>query len=771
MKSINFNKLAATCLISVLFLIKSSVVLGAPPASTYIAPTDGTNVINAGVNTKTITPVQISGGGKYAMSTYSQFDLAAGDTAIMVLPGSATHYINRIGDMYTNPFNIYGNLESRLGSAAGPIGGNLIFLSKNGIHIGPGATLRTDSLIMATSSSTMMNGHNLNIIPNGTFNSAVLQDFQDSVITYQGLQGARVVNQGILDVNKAVHIVAGAIENTGQISTAGPNKKVVNLVVADNAIYTNNPQTNEKEYILTKENDNPLTGYIDLVHNSSISANEINISSFSRYGSSTLPDVAVNIEGLVNAYGIINDSGKIKLVQQTTDVAKKVRINAALGKGIRATGSDAKIELKTNKLEIAGKTPDIKPLIINSGGEVNIISGNNINVQNAKLLANKSIFINSKEDLVLNASDVNAVKNSYIRVKNLDLNNSQISTTTGPVFLGHNPESTHLINGTLSIDVDNTSKIIAASGNNVISLGNVDNTATYNDIIINGLHYKKQIGILAKDFPAALQGKFIAKGVKFFGPVEFPADTSIIGDNSNTFDQINKTTGDLITPPPPLPLPDEGLDPNHMPEQDPTFAAPPPPDDGTITHFRSDAPVYNENSDSTVISFNEPDKKLPRKRNKVDNKPVKKIKNEKKEKADNTVENPEINSENEKNINFVKEQGIVKIDKKKFKNYHGDVFVNSIAQYSAQENEFNADAKGMEYAAKNGYHPAGIAGFLFSVHDIEKNNKTKTPVNKLFSYRHPETLDRLNKVKDKLPEYQSGEVGRSAFHKMQSYIH
>lgn len=74
---------------------------------------------------------------------------------------------------------------------------------------------------------------------------------------------------------------------------------------------------------------------------------------------------------------------------------------------------------------------------------------------------------------------------------------------------------------------------------------------------------------------------------------------------------------------------------------------------------------------------------------------------------------------------------------------------------NAKENEYLADQHGTLFLSRAGYHPSGLRGFLMTLDMIEKNTdnmhskigENATPV---FSYRHPKTEKRIEKIKEEV---------------------
>lgn len=71
---------------------------------------------------------------------------------------------------------------------------------------------------------------------------------------------------------------------------------------------------------------------------------------------------------------------------------------------------------------------------------------------------------------------------------------------------------------------------------------------------------------------------------------------------------------------------------------------------------------------------------------------------------------------------------------------------------NAQENEIIADLEGTKSLTLTGYHPSGLRGFLMTLEMIEKNtdniqSKVGGNATPVFSYRHPKTENRIDKIK------------------------
>ncbi|OGI04467.1 MAG: hypothetical protein A2Y25_05900 [Candidatus Melainabacteria bacterium GWF2_37_15] len=925
-------------------LLKSEKVYAADPASTNIVPTDGTTTVDTVTvpGSYIVTPSTVS--GSYAISTYQYFDLDTGDTAIMVLPTGTSYYINRLDSGYTNPFNIYGNLISKLGTYDGATGGHIIFINPYGIHVGPNASISTGSLTLTTASSLKI-GDSANLYVASL--PSDLSDFNHSVITYEGIISTAtpdITNEGTINADY-INIVAGNIENRVGTGTAGTignqtTTQEVNLITAGNATY--NPETNT---YVTNTIATVDMGGINLALGSEVYANDVRIKSHATdpYAGS-VTDVAINLEGLVKANQIGGESGKVELSSESTNPdaqiiiaknasspddrisalgtaaninikSKKINITDSSGDGISIISSDNGIKIESlattgttdinadiqadglldihgfNTINIladsalTGKTIDIanelgtgdiniagtltstgtgsldgvilysaaftnlipgsvisaaNDFIVDAGGTANIggtvnpighsikIKGHNGVTISSSLESNNLMQITSdlndviinntlttnQTDIVLSAgnnlsidSSVDAAGalnmisqagtsltgatlnsattyavagsllnltsnatmtssgNTYIKTPAITLNNGSITAASGDVYIGHIPDGSNINSYTLPTITGNTialtmvtifDDITANAGNGTIFFGAGDGTTTFNEILINTNPFTSTGIINYADLtPATLKDNLIASKMDFFWTLDEETVIDVYNENITTIKQVVSTGGVINTGGGELIISD-GL--------------------GDQGNLAGDGSSYTEGSGSSVVALGDDTTEVSEPQaNETPTDNEKEVNNEQKI-AQNTEENSEQKSEeNEKLTKLVQNQGILKINKDNSKNYNGEQFVNSIASYSAQENEFTADAKAMEFAESTGYHPAGMAGYLISVNELEKQPENNTKMNELFTYRHPKTVDRLDNMKNEMTKKNPGELqgltNQQQFSEIQNLIH
>lgn len=109
----------------------------------------GSNVTGTAVqvngNRTNITTTTISGNA--AFNAFSRFDVAAGNTVNLVVPGA----VNTLVNLVSNPISVYGTLNS---VRNGTIGGHLVFASPDGMIVGAGGVINTGRLSVFTPNRT-----------------------------------------------------------------------------------------------------------------------------------------------------------------------------------------------------------------------------------------------------------------------------------------------------------------------------------------------------------------------------------------------------------------------------------------------------------------------------------------------------------------------------------------------------------------------------------------------------------------------------------------
>lgn len=460
---------------------------------------------------------------------------------------------------------------------------------------------------------------------------------------------------------------------------------------------------------------------------------------------------------------------------------------------------------------------------IDSAGSLNMISKNTTLAGATASSVNTYVVtgIDSGNGLNLQSgATLTSSGNTYIETPLIDLTGGNISSTNGDVYIGHIPVGSFINGyrqplvpgGTITLTMASAADDITASGGTgSIFFGAGDGTTTFNNIMINGTSFTTPEIINQPNFSLYnLQDNLIASNLDFFWKLPTTSVTDVITNNTTTINQViattlpppppttSITTPTLVLAPPPPPPPttvkaDGSAPPSAYTEANAESSAislgsdsqePSNISDSSSTTTGTQDLAYNTETqsqetqvetttsntqtegtqDNTSITGNTEEPQAENNEKDVNNE--QKVAENNKEKTDET----------EQLTKLVEKQGILKINKDNYKNYNGEKFVNTIASHSSPDNEFTADAKGTEFAKESGYHPAGMAGYLVSVNDLEKRPENNNKVNELFSYRHPKTLDRLVNVKNEMMEYQKtnelqGLTNQQAFSKIQSLIH
>lgn len=388
------------------FLVLAMGIFTHPEASLAVGPNIQTSdsgatelTLTDGNKTVTIVPSgTVSWDGKYSLSTYSQFSIAADEKAVVLLHSDIKYSIHRI-DNNANPMNIFGTLESRkmqgvdFTNITGPIYGHLILISPAGIHIGPNAKINTGSLMMTTSSVTNLKDSSnsnvdINSISPSVFMTKSFNNLETSVIEFAGISNSIVVNSSIDGAGNlkrviiktatpasgekaTIDFIAGSIINEGIIG----DSDIVNFQTNNvNLIAANNVTKNSDNTFQINGASSGHQGSVYLSPTSVVQANNITIKASGSNPTSpgtngNLNNTAINVEGKVNAYVLNSNSGKITLQGGSAGVTSgnKIYINHVDGttEKLTANGSDALITINTPELWYKNSSPDA--LVISQG--------------------------------------------------------------------------------------------------------------------------------------------------------------------------------------------------------------------------------------------------------------------------------------------------------------------------------------------------------------------------------------------------------------------
>lgn len=170
--------------------------------------------------------------GHNAFNSFNRFDVGAGDTANLHLPGGTQNLLNMVND--TRASTINGIVNSY---KDGSIGGNVYFMNPHGIVVGQSGVINTGSLSLSTPTQQFMDEM---ISPRGTVNQAVVSRYLSGEfpISPSGL----ISVQGKINVKEKAELIAHSIRlgSTGAIRVSPeiriPYSTIVNTQGIDPAV-------------------------------------------------------------------------------------------------------------------------------------------------------------------------------------------------------------------------------------------------------------------------------------------------------------------------------------------------------------------------------------------------------------------------------------------------------------------------------------------------------------------------------------------------------
>jgi len=455
----------------------------------------------------------------------------------------------------------------------------------------------------------------------------------------------------------------------------------------------------------------------------------------------------------------------------------------------------------TSRIGIIGNNGiNISTPIINSAGNLGLFSQNsNVQIANSGLSAGNNLYYYANNPSIVSdniiGSTISATNAVYTLSNKLLLDNSTFQTPNADIYLGYfdNSIATAFASSfisaltgltsptTLTIDTSKPEDIVSSRlGSGTIHIGNSSNLNQYSSITINTSSYTNGTTVTSS-LPAGMQ----AASVKIHLPVTpvTAPNTVTISDNSTTVntdtgtitssDGQSENVGNIIatatntTTPNPAALTDN--------TSLTTLTQPISQDSLTIPTTNIDAgldlafeeptetslaggslPTTNTNltTDTNLASDNDlPATNISNPATTSNDTNIQPVSNT------STASNASINGNQIQNNRIVQSshQTTFGIDKDLIDFAFGEILVNSIVTNNSEENEFMADALGVVNANKLGYHPAGLEGFLLTIKKIEENSAlpgrlANAQVSSLFTYRHPDTLLRLEKVEGELDE-------------------
>lgn len=182
----------------------------------------------------TVNPDKINGNN--AFNTFNRFELDTGDIANMLFAKDGQTASN-LFNFVQNRINIDGTVNAIKDNK---IGGNLYFLSHNGMAIGKTGVINTGSLYVTTPTLTEMNKA-YNFFGGGTASSGTLDDLAKAIQNKEiplNNDGTITVN-GAVNATNTIDLRAGKIEigvDKDNVSVAVPTAKLTTGVVKFNAL-------------------------------------------------------------------------------------------------------------------------------------------------------------------------------------------------------------------------------------------------------------------------------------------------------------------------------------------------------------------------------------------------------------------------------------------------------------------------------------------------------------------------------------------------------
>ncbi|MFH0701995.1 MAG: hypothetical protein V2B14_00450 [bacterium] len=551
-----------------------------PDSSISVISGDSTN-IDFSDNHFIITPGNTA--GLYALSIYDHFSLTSDESITMVFPTGIEYYINRM-DGNNQRFNIYGNIESRLGSSTGNIGGHLIFIGPNGINIGPNATINAGSILMSTSGSTWLYDTNLNIrrnINNISHTGFSISNFLDpnaasninnsnNVVIFTNIGTNSIINQGNIFTGSDgnISLIGGAIVNKGSIGC--DNTRNINLISAGEVRFEKITDSNNNavmDYTMYTPVVNNNKGYISL-NDGIIKGNNINLRSFATNPEAlnsdeiAQPGVAINIEGEIQALtGSDGRAGRVYLLSKAYN--STLDHNIVVKDKISADSSNALVYVKANNIDIFNNLPMYDDALISSDGSITLDASNDINLSGFSLLeANNNICLLADNDIniynnnfnhnlenyptlktnnisgniyINSGNDINISGNVYIKSKaqtqissQRDININYNTTTAAgtydyPVFYADN-----------DIDIEASGALNIYDGTKISSRGEIDLDTENGPIYLQG-SYNDSVSLTANNIYMRAKGSIGDNGkISVLGGVNLTANNNIglVGDNN-----------------------------------------------------------------------------------------------------------------------------------------------------------------------------------------------------------------------------------------------
>ena len=198
---------------------------GAWAADVAIVPTaGGPSSITTGPNT-VVTTTSVNTAASVGFNKFDSFSVGTGQSATLVLPnGTDSVAVKNLVNIVRDQASIAGLVQTRLGSATGAVGGNLIFVVPSGLVVAAGGSINTGRLIVrGTPNGSTTDTPSLTDVLGGK--SAQLVSINGAVNAPGGIdikaKSVSVGASGVLNTGKAGLDAIPGVSADWLVSTAG----------------------------------------------------------------------------------------------------------------------------------------------------------------------------------------------------------------------------------------------------------------------------------------------------------------------------------------------------------------------------------------------------------------------------------------------------------------------------------------------------------------------------------------------------------------------
>ena len=756
--------------------------------SAVSTPTAGTYNIQA---VPANPPVASTDGRTMTINRFTNFAVAAGETVNILLNGVDTS-INVVNS--AAGANISGALNSRLGGAGSAIGGNMVFISPNGLVIGAAGQINAGSILLSTSGQSLVP-----LGPGLAATANLNNDIEDANIRAQGINASGVVRfttyNSDLNINGNINsidpspIFQSTISPTfgngfgiylfsRAVNTSGASNITTNIP-ADIFIQTGNDiRMNLSNYTISPFAAVANRGEINIQGNVTTPSGYVNLTN----DTTELINNIINITGTVNANAIFpGDRGGFVTLRNVVGNGSRVVIDGAAGAGnITAIGNT----------DGQGGSLSAVPV-----GSFQIINGGNVDLRNGptggsggaigiqSLVGGTTTiggaFLNAATIGAITLAD-NAATGAFFIYDNaatpgIDVNNAINFPANSNVFLSASNGDVDLYNGvnpvvangdiTLRGEDITINGILRTTGSEItlltrtgdinITAAGVLNSSVGSDIIISRTTNLGPLTVTSSGVIDSGGGvndlligntaanDFTRTAINLVGPTFGPyannynANTDIGVDTVAAPQLLVDDLNIVFTLPAPVPPPVPPAPPAPVPVNP---VNPPAPNPEQPNNNRPPNNVLITETESVNSDLENTENRLETAKNAQQ---IIRSIDTKNPDTDNYSDITGFNFLETVTVCTVKEDSCEKFTD----NSLGQEIVRVLLDGYPYVNEFAADNNGVIFSYDAKYHPQGLEGFLLKIKYLEdKMAKQGIKNNPLLGYKHPPAVERLEKV-------------------------